>query len=66
MFGQEFLKHFPTLSFMGTKKEQLPRQLLFFHSLMRRKGLEPLRPKAVTGSLILRVCQFRHPRVNII
>ena len=31
---------------------------------MRREGLEPSRPKAVTGSLVLRVCQFRHPRVN--
>lgn len=30
--------------------------------LMRREGLEPSRPKAVTGSLVLRVCQFRHPR----
>ena len=29
---------------------------------MRREGLEPSRPKAVTGSLVLRVCQFRHPR----
>lgn len=29
---------------------------------MRRVGLEPTRPKAVTGSLVLRVCQFRHPR----
>ena len=31
---------------------------------MRREGLEPSRPKAVTGSLVLRVCQFRHPRVD--
>ena len=31
---------------------------------MRREGLEPSRPKAVTGSLVLRVCQFRHPRVH--
>ena len=31
-------------------------------STMRRVGLEPTRPKAVTGSLVLRVCQFRHPR----
>lgn len=30
--------------------------------LLRREGLEPSRPKAVTGSLVLRVCQFRHPR----
>lgn len=30
---------------------------------MRRVGLEPTRPKAVTGSLVLRVCQFRHPRL---
>ena len=29
---------------------------------MRREGLEPSRPKAVTGSLVLRVCQFRHFR----
>lgn len=33
-------------------------------STMRREGLEPSRPKAVTGSLVLRVCQFRHPRVD--
>lgn len=31
---------------------------------MRREGLEPSRPKAVTGSLVLRVCQFRHPRID--
>lgn len=31
---------------------------------MRREGLEPSRPKAVTESLVLRVCQFRHPRVD--
>lgn len=31
---------------------------------MRRVGLEPTRPKAVTGSLVLRVCQFRHPRYS--
>ncbi len=31
---------------------------------MRRVGLEPTRPKAVTGSLVLRVCQFRHPRLT--
>lgn len=31
---------------------------------MRREGLEPSRPKAVTGSLVLRVCQFHHPRVD--
>lgn len=29
---------------------------------MRRVGLEPTQPKAATGSLVLRVCQFRHPR----
>ena len=27
---------------------------------LRREGLEPSRPKAVTRSLVLRVCQFRH------
>lgn len=32
---------------------------------MRREGLEPSRPKAVTGSLVLRVCQFRHPRYSL-
>ena len=31
---------------------------------MRRVGLEPTRPKAVTGSLVLRVCQFRHFRLT--
>ncbi len=31
---------------------------------MRREGLEPSRPKAVTESLVLRVCQFRHPRID--
>ncbi len=31
---------------------------------MRRVGLEPTRPKAATGSLVLRVCQFRHPRLT--
>lgn len=31
---------------------------------MRREGLEPSRPKVVTGSLVLRVCQFRHPRID--
>lgn len=29
---------------------------------MRLAGVEPARPKADTGSLILRVCQFRHSR----
>ena len=29
---------------------------------LRKEGLEPSRPKAVTGSLVLRVCQFRHFR----
>ncbi len=36
-------------------------QLLFIFN-MRRVGLEPTQPKAATGSLVLRVCQFRHPR----
>ena len=31
---------------------------------MRREGLEPSRPKAVTGSLVPSVCQFRHPHVD--
>lgn len=31
---------------------------------MRRVGLEPTRSKAITGSLVLRVCQFRHPRLT--
>ncbi len=33
---------------------------------MRWKGLEPLQPKAATGSLILRVCQFRHHRKTVL
>ena len=31
-------------------------------SALRKEGLEPSRSKAITGSLVLRVCQFRHPR----
>ena len=34
--------------------------------MMRWKGLEPLQPKAATGSLILRVCQFRHHRKTVL
>ncbi len=56
------IKRFPTAlvgSFESKKNEPLG------SSLMRRVGLEPTRSKAITGSLVLRVCQFRHPRYSV-
>ncbi len=34
-------------------------------SALRKEGLEPSRSKAITGSLVLRVCQFRHFRCSL-
>ena len=45
------------------KKERIPRFSLFIRVFtLRKEGLEPSRSKAITGSLVLRVCQFRHSR----
>ena len=50
----------------NTKKERIPRFSLFIRVFtLRKEGLEPSRSKAITGSLVLRVCQFRHSRCSL-